>query len=55
MMTRNECAAWLQSHDDYCILTHTRPDGDAMGSAGALCLALRQIGKTAYVLENPEA
>ena len=25
-----------------------------MGSAAALCLGLRQLGKTAYVLENPE-
>lgn len=54
MMTVNECALWLQSHDNYCILTHRRPDGDTAGSAAALCRALRSIGKCASILENPE-
>ena len=54
MMTRNECAEWLARHDDYVILTHRRPDGDTIGSAVALCLGLRQLGKTAHVLENRE-
>ena len=54
MMTRNECAAWLRLYDDFCILTHRRPDGDTLGSAAALCHILRQAGKTAHVLENPE-
>lgn len=54
-MTRNECAAWLLSHDNYCILTHVRPDGDTLGSASALCVALRQLGKTAHLLHNDEA
>jgi hypothetical protein len=55
MMTRNECATWLAEHDNFCILTHTRPDGDTIGSASSLCLGLRQLGKTAYLLENGEA
>lgn len=54
MMTRRECAAYLAGHDHYCILTHTRPDGDTVGSAAVLCLGLRYLGKTAYVLENAE-
>ncbi len=54
-MNRNETASWLAAHDDYCILTHTRPDGDTIGSASALCLGLRQLGKRAYLLENQEA
>ena len=54
-MTRNECARWLLEHDNYCILTHRRPDGDTLGSSGALCLGLRAMGKQAHVLENPEA
>ena len=54
MMTRNECARWLQDHDNFLILTHTRPDGDTIGSASTLCLGLRQLGKTAYLLENKE-
>lgn len=53
-MTRNECAAFLAQHDNFCILTHTRPDGDTVGSASALCVALRQLGKTAHLLENHE-
>ena len=54
-MTKNECAAWLLAHDNYCILTHVRPDGDTLGSATALCIGLRQLGKTAHVLDNPQA
>lgn len=54
MMTRLEAAAWLRSHDRYCILTHTRPDGDTVGSSAALCLGLRKMGKTAHILENTE-
>ena len=53
-LTRAEAAGFLLSHDNFCILTHRRPAGDTLGSAAALCLGLRQLGKTAYVLENPE-
>lgn len=48
-MTRAECADWLKTHDNYFILTHLRPDGDTCGSAATLCLALRGLGKTAYI------
>ena len=54
MKTVNEAAAWLKAHDDYVILTHRRPDGDAVGSAISLCLGLRAIGKTAHIWENPQ-
>ena len=47
-------AAALQAADDILILTHRRPDGDTAGCAGALCRGLQQIGKRAYILENPE-
>lgn len=53
-MTRNDVARWLESHDNFCILTHGGPDGDTLGSAGGLCLGLRATGKTAFVLENSE-
>lgn len=53
-MTKHDAAAWLLDHDNYCILTHGRPDGDTIGSAATLCLGLRQLGKTAHVLENTE-
>ena len=36
------------------LLTHVRPDGDTIGSAAALCRALRDCGQTAYLLPNPE-
>ena len=54
ILTRNECAQYLLSHDNYCILTHRRPDGDTIGSSAALCLGLRSLGKKAHVLFNCE-
>lgn len=54
MMTRSEAARWFADHDRFCILTHSGPDGDTLGSAAFLCLGLRALGKTAVVLENPE-
>lgn len=53
-MTVFETAEFLRSHDNYLILTHTRPDGDTIGCAAGLCRALRAAGKTACVLPNPE-
>lgn len=49
-----ETADFLQARDRFAILTHRRPDGDTLGSAALLCRGLRQLGKTAHVLENPE-
>ncbi len=54
-MDINSVADRLQTHDNILILTHRRPDGDTIGCGVALCLALRQLGKTAHVLENREA
>ncbi|MGI5962993.1 MAG: DHH family phosphoesterase [Lawsonibacter sp.] len=54
-MTPQQAADFLLANDNYLILTHLRPDGDTIGCAAGLCLALRQIGKTAHVLPNPEA
>ena len=53
-MTRAEFCAFLRGHDRFAILTHRRPDGDTIGSAAALCLGLRQLGKTAFVLTNEQ-
>lgn len=52
MLTRLETADYLASHDKFLILTHRRPDGDTVGSAAALCMGLRQIGKQAWLLQN---
>ena len=54
-MTRNDTAAWLLAQNNYCILTHARPDGDTIGSAAALCVGLRSLGKTAHILDNTQA
>ena len=53
MLTVAETAALLQTFDNVLILTHVRPDGDTIGCAAALCAALRNLGKTAYLLPNP--
>ena len=53
-LTRTECAQWLLDRDHFVILTHRKPDGDTLGSATALCRGLRQLGKTAHILENSE-
>lgn len=54
ILTRNETAQFLLAHDNFCILSHRRPDGDTTGSSAALCLGLRQLGKTVHVLYNAE-
>ena len=53
-MTTAEATARLAAMDQVLILTHVRPDGDTIGSAAALCCGLRALGKTAYLLPNPE-
>ena len=53
-LTRNETARFLLEGDDYCLLTHRRPDGDTIGSAAALCLGLRSLGKKCVILANTE-
>ena len=54
-LTITETAAWLSTRDNFLIITHRRPDGDTLGCAGALAQSLREQGKTACVLFNPEA
>ncbi len=53
-MTNRETIEFLETHDNYLIINHRRPDGDAVGCAAALCLGLRQINKRAVVWKNPE-
>lgn len=54
-LTTQECTNLLLSWDNILILTHRRPDGDTVGCGIALCLALRQAGKTAWLMKNLEA
>lgn len=51
-MNFSECIKLLTENDNFLIVTHKRPDGDTLGSAAALCSALRRMGKTAYLFEN---
>lgn len=54
MATYAQAAALLQSHERILVLTHQSPDGDTVGSAGGLCLALRSLGKQAqFVCSDP--
>ena len=54
ILTAREAAGYLDALDNVLLLTHVRPDGDTIGSAAALCAALRRCGRTAYLLPNPE-
>lgn len=51
-MNLRETASFIKAHDNFIILTHRRPDGDTVGSAAALCHALRSLGKTAFILKD---
>ena len=53
-MNHAHCEALLREKDGFLIVTHLRPDGDTLGSAGALCSALRRLGKTAWLYPNPQ-
>lgn len=53
-MTINDTVQLLRENDNFILITHIRPDGDTIGSASALCYALRKIGKTAYLFNNPQ-
>lgn len=53
-LTRAEAAEYLARQDRFSIITHCGPDGDTVGSAAGLCLGLRQLGKTAHVLQNSQ-
>lgn len=53
-LTRAETAQYLAGKNSFFIVTHCGPDGDTAGSAAALCRGLRQIGKTACVIADPE-
>lgn len=47
--TIRQAAALLKLRSDYRIFFHEKPDGDAVGSACALALALRSVGKRCSV------
>lgn len=47
--TIKQLAAWLKEHDDFVLMGHVFPDGDAAGSCMGAMLALRALGKRAFV------
>ncbi|MGC2353857.1 MAG: bifunctional oligoribonuclease/PAP phosphatase NrnA [Candidatus Udaeobacter sp.] len=47
--TFNEIGQVLRDHQRFAILSHVRPDGDALGSQLALALSLQQLGKNVRV------
>ena len=53
-MRISETAKLFLTKDRFLLLTHKNPDGDTLGSAAALCSALRRAGKTAYLFPNGE-
>lgn len=48
-VTIKEIAEKLKEYDNYSVVYHIRPDGDAVGSSFALALALQSIGKKCTV------
>ena len=44
-----EIARALREHQTFAVLSHVRPDGDALGSQLAMALSLRQMGKDVRV------
>jgi phosphoesterase RecJ-like protein len=47
--TCDEIGKVLREHQHFAILSHVRPDGDALGSQLALALSLQQLGKDVRV------
>lgn len=54
-MTCLDVVEFLREHDNYLILTHKRPDGDAIGCSVALAGILRGMGKTAWLPAQSDA
>src|SRR3989442_15175278 len=44
-----EIARVFREHQNFAVLSHVRPDGDALGSQLALALSLKQLGKDVRV------
>jgi phosphoesterase RecJ-like protein len=48
-----EAARFLQSHEHFLLLTHVKPDGDALGACLGMAHILESMGKT-YTLVNDD-
>ncbi|GHU67026.1 hypothetical protein AGMMS49983_17600 [Clostridia bacterium] len=49
-----EAVPLLEDYERFLLFTHIHMDGDTLGSAVALALALREVGKTAWVVVGEE-
>ena len=49
-ITLERACEFLKENDDFLILTHASPDGDTLGSAHALLLILKKLGKRCSVV-----
>ncbi len=49
-LSAEECAEKILKIKNPEVLIHVRPDGDAVGSASALCLVFAQLGRSAKIL-----
>lgn len=49
-MTLDEILVEIKNAENIVIMAHEAPDGDAIGSCLAMCLATRNMGKNSYVL-----
>jgi len=49
---KSEIARILKDEDDFLIVTHINPDGDAVGSLLGMFLALREMGKKAWAVSG---
>ena len=46
----NDLVSAIKDHDNFAVVTHINPDGDALGSAFSLNMALRAAGKKSCVI-----
>ncbi len=49
-MTLDDILVEIKNAENIAIMAHEAPDGDAIGSSLAMCLALRNMGKNAFFL-----
>jgi len=50
--TFSEIADAIRAHDSFILLSHVRPDGDAIGSQLALGASLEEMGKTVHYINE---
>ena len=50
--TRAQVAEAIRQRQRFVVVSHARPDGDAIGSALAMAYALRHLGKDVRVLSR---